>query len=174
MNANAQNTAKSWYLVYTKPKKERVAQENLERQGYSTYLPLIQKSRKRNGRRVNSIEAFFPRYLFISLNKTTDNWSLIRSTIGVANLVRFTQYPAIVSDELIALLKQQENPHTGMHEEENGFVEGDNVRIASGAMTGYEGVFKATSGEERVLILLDVMGNQSEVKVDIDDLEKIS
>ncbi len=174
MDSKTQIAGKSWYLVYTKPKKEKVAQENLERQGYTTYLPLIQKSRKRNGRRITSIEAFFPRYLFISLNRTTDNWSLIRSTIGVANLVRFTQYPATVSDELITLLKQQENPDTGLHEEDYQFAVGDHVRIASGAMTGYEGVFKARSGEERVLILLDVMGNQSQVKVDIDDLEKIS
>jgi len=165
---------KSWYLVYTKPRKEVVAQENLERQGYMTYLPQIERKRKSRGKRVTTIEAFFPRYLFISLNRTTDNWSSIRSTLGVANIVRFSQYPTVVPDSLIAMLMQQENPDTGMHEENDEFSLGDTVRITDGALSGYEGVFKATSGDERVVILLDVMGNQSDVKVDIDVIERIT
>ena len=32
---------KSWYLIQAKPKSEQLAKENLERQGYETYLPLI-------------------------------------------------------------------------------------------------------------------------------------
>lgn len=168
-----QSSDNSWYLIYTKPRKELVAQENLERQGFMTYLPRIERSRKRNGKRVTSVEAFFPRYLFISLNKTSDNWSSIRSTVGVANIIRFTQYPAVVSESLISFLMTQENPDSGFHDEDSKFKSGNSVRITDGALTGYEGVFKAKTGEERVIILLEVMGNQSEVKVDMDSLELI-
>ena len=168
-----QSSDNSWYLIYTKPRKELVAQENLERQGFMTYLPRIERSRKRNGKRVTSVEAFFPRYLFISLNKTSDNWSSIRSTVGVANIIRFTQYPAVVSESLISFLMTQENPDSGFHDEDSKFKSGNSVRITDGALTGYEGVFKAKTGEERVSILLEVMGNQSEVKVDMDSLELI-
>ncbi len=41
---------KFWYLIYSKPKDEKVAQENLERQGYETYLPLILGRTKRRGK----------------------------------------------------------------------------------------------------------------------------
>lgn len=162
---------KSWYLIYTKPRQERLAQENLDNQGYMTYLPLIQRNRKRNGKRTTTVEAFFPRYLFISLNTTTDNWAPIRSTFGVANIVRFTQYPSIVSDSLISLLMSNENPDTGLYDENFKFKLGDGVRITDGALVGYEGLFKARSGEERVIVLLNVMGNQTAVKVDVDALE---
>lgn len=168
-----QSSDKSWYLIYTKPRKEFIAQENLERQGFMTYLPRVERTRKRNGKRVTVTEAFFPRYLFISLNKTSDNWSSIRSTIGVANIIRFTQYPAVVSESLISFLMLQENPDTGFYDEESKFKSGNNVRITDGSLAGYEGIFKAESGEERVVILLNVMGNQSEVKVDIDSLELV-
>ena len=164
----------SWYLIYTKPRQELVAQENLERQGYMTYLPRIERIKKRHGKRLKTIEAFFPRYLFISLNKTTDNWSSIRSTIGVANMVRFSQFPAVVPDSLISQLMHQENPDSGFHEEEAGFVKGSKVRITEGALSGYEGMFEAQTGEERVIILLNVMGNLSNVKVDIDSVESVS
>ena len=164
----------SWYLIYTKPRQEFVAQENLQRQGFMTYLPCVEKSRKRQGKRSKCVEAFFPRYLFISLNKITDNWSLIRSTIGVANIVRFAQYPTIVPEALVSQLMMRENPDTGMHDEDSTFTKGSKVRITDGALSGYEGVFSAASGDERVIILLNVMGNESKVKVDIDSLESIT
>jgi len=167
MKCTDQSSTKSWYLIYTKPRQEKLAQENLERQGYLTYLPLIQKNRKR----ITSVEAFFPRYLFISLNTTTDNWSPIRSTLGVANIVRFTQYPIVVSDSLISLLMSQEDPDTGLYNEDFVFKLGDIVRITDGALVGYEGIFKARSGDERVIVLLKVMGNQTAVKVDMDVLD---
>lgn len=171
MTVTIPSSDKAWYLIYTKPRKELIAQENLERQGFLTYLPRIQSSRKRNGKRVTILEAFFPRYLFISLNKTTDNWSSIRSTIGVANIIRFTQYPAVVSESLISFLMLKENPDTGFHYEESKLKVGSGVRIKNGSLAGYEGVFKAITGEERVIVLLNVMGNQSEVKVDADSIE---
>lgn len=164
----------SWYLVYTKPRQEFIAQENLQRQGFMTYLPCIKRAKKRAGRRIKSIEAFFPRYLFISLNKVTDDWSLIRSTVGVANLVRFSQYPTVVPEAFISQLMMRENPDTGMHEEDSSIPPGSKVRIKDGALSGYEGVFKASSGEERVIILLNVMGNESKVKIDVDSLEIIT
>ncbi len=169
-----QNSNKSWYLIYTKPRQERLAQDNLERQGYMTYLPLIQKKHKRNGKHIAAIEAFFPRYLFISLNTTTDNWSPIRSTLGVANIVRFTQYPTVVSGSLVSLLMSNEDPDTGLYNEDFNFKSGDSVRITDGALAGYEGFFKARSGEERVVVLLTVMGNQTAVKVDVDALELVT
>ena len=52
---------RSWYLVHTKPRQENLAQENLERQGYETYLPRVYQTRRRNGRYVKTMEAFFPR-----------------------------------------------------------------------------------------------------------------
>ena len=56
----------------------------------------------------------------------------------------------------------------------NEFSMGDIVRITDGTLSGYEGVFKANSGDERVVILLNVMGNQSDVKVDIDVIERVT
>jgi len=32
---------RAWYLLYTKPRQEQRAVENLKRQGYIAYLPLI-------------------------------------------------------------------------------------------------------------------------------------
>ena len=53
------SSKRSWYLIFTKPRQESLARENLERQGFVTYLPRAQRSRRRNGRYIKSIEPFF-------------------------------------------------------------------------------------------------------------------
>src|SRR4030066_2182125 len=118
-------STKSWYLVYTKPRQEEVAQTNLVRQGYAVYLPHMREARKRQGRRIMLWEPLFPRYLFIYLDTHTDNWGPIRSTLGVASLVRFGQEPACIPDELIDFLKTREG--------EAGLQEGGERRYQAGA-----------------------------------------
>ena len=94
----------AWYLIYSKPQQERIARENLERQGYPSYLPLIRNRRRRQGRYISIIDPMFPRYLFVYLDDETDNWGPIRSTIGVTNLVRFGIWAARVPDSLIEMM----------------------------------------------------------------------
>ena len=99
-----QSPQKSWYLVYTKPRQEALAQANLERQDYGVYLPKVRQMRRRRGKQEAVVEPLFPRYLFIHLDTQSDNWGPIRSTFGVASLVRFGSEPAQVPDELVAHL----------------------------------------------------------------------
>jgi transcriptional antiterminator RfaH len=164
---------RSWYLVYSKPGQETVAQQQLEQQGYATYLPMILNARRRNGRRHYIKEPFFPRYLFIHLDQTTDNWSPIRSTLGVSNLVRFGMMPAPVAEDIIRLIRSRENPE-GLHEIVEGVKEGDNVRVLDGPMMGLEGVFIARSGEQRVMLLLELMGKAVRVQMDVDAIEAVN
>jgi transcriptional antiterminator RfaH len=51
-----------WYVVYSKPKQERVALENLKQQGYDVYLPLMRNRRRQRGRYITLIEPMFPPY----------------------------------------------------------------------------------------------------------------
>ena len=133
---------KAWYLVYSKPQKESIARENLERQGYHSYLPLMRTRRRRSGRYVSIVEPMFPRYLFVHLSDETDNWGPIRSTIGVANLVRFGMHAARVPENLITLM--QERDQQGIQVLKSPEVNpGDHVRIVQGVMAGYDAIFQA-------------------------------
>jgi len=151
---------KSWYLVYTKPRQEALAQANLERQGYGVYLPKVRQMRRRRGKQEAVVEPLFPRYLFIHLDTQNDNWGPIRSTFGVASLVRFGSEPAQVPDELVAHLKAQEGQE-GLHEwAEPKMKVGDRVRVAEGPLKGYEGILLAKTGQERVMLLLEMLGKE--------------
>jgi len=127
--------------------------------------------RKRGGRTKRIVEALFPRYLFIHLDDSTDDWAPIRSTIGVSELVRFGMIPAKISEDLVAAIKRRENDE-GIHELKAGdFEEGQKVRIVEGPFEGYEAIFKSRSGQERAVLLLGIAQKLSKIQIDIDKIE---
>ena len=165
------NKKHQWYLVFTKVKSELKAKEHLTRQGYTTYLPMTQKKIRRNGKYIHTTAPFFSRYLFIRLNTDADNWSPIRSTIGVACIVRFGGLPAVVPEGLINVLRQQEN-ETGLQDNiEKQLQLGDKVMVLDGPFAGYQGVFQQATGAERVAILLDIVGRNTAVTLSMHDLK---
>jgi transcriptional antiterminator RfaH len=165
---------KSWYLVYAKPRQEKSAIENLERQKYEVYFPQIQVRRTRRGKRQLVTEPLFPRYLFIHLDTQTDNWAPIRSTLGVTSLVRFGSEPARVPDELIHYLRSRQNAE-GMHDwAQPKLVVGERARVVSGPLAGYEGILIAKSSRERVILLMDLVGGQMRAKLNPDQIEPVA
>ncbi len=162
---------KSWYLIYCKPQQERIARDNLERQGYVVYLPLAPVRRRRKGRTVRIIDPIFPRYLFINLSDQTDDWGPIRSTIGVSSLVRFGQVPAKIPDSLIEGLRIREDSDGIQEIPEQGFKPGDKVRIAEGIMEGFEAIFQCKKSDERVILLLKIAENIAKVELESNQIE---
>ena len=164
----------AWYLLYSKPQQERVALENLLRQGYETYLPLIRNRKRRQSRYVQVVEAMFPRYLFVHLSDETDNWGPIRSTIGVSGIVRFGARAANVPDDLIRVLRTADDPDGIQTLTQPPLRSGDRVRIVDGPLVGYEAVFEARSGRERVLVLLKIAGHSARLQVGGSQIEPLS
>lgn len=165
---------KSWYLIQAKPKSEKLAKENLERQGYATYLPLILGRTKRRGKTIKAIQPMFPRYLFIHLSDQTDDWGPIRSTLGVSNLVRFGITPAKVPEILINSLKQNEN-NLGIYELPiKPLSHGDKLLIVEGPFEGYEATLFSQKSDDRVIVLLKIAEKFVKVKLDKSIIEPLN
>lgn len=162
---------KNWYLIYTKPHKELVAKDNLERQGYEAYLPMARIRRRRMGKGATRIEPLFPRYLFIRLDTQADNWSPIRSTLGVSNLVQFGMHPSAVPELLIDLLLDRCDEEGVQDITTSEFKSGESVRVMEGPMMGLEGVFLAKTSSDRVMVLLDIVGKHTRVSLATEKLE---
>lgn len=166
-----ETSQKHWYLIHSKPREEQVAKTNLERQGYTVYLPLCRTLRRRVGRRIHTVGPLFPRYLFIQLESGIDDWRPIRSTKGVATLVRFGMEPALVSRNLIEALMARADP-TGVHIlAGKEFKPGEQVRIREGVMHDYDAIFLAKSAHDRVILLLDIVGKQVRIEVEAAHIE---
>jgi len=167
----SKDRAKRWYLVYAKPRQERVAQTNLCRQQYTTYLPLVRQPRRRRGERISVVTPMFPRYLFVQLDRHTDNWAPIRSTLGVVSIVRFGHVAAAVPDDFVALLRAREDAHGVQVMPVEDYKRGTRVRITDGGLMGYEAVFVARSSRDRVIVLLEILGKHTRASVDAGAIE---
>jgi len=163
-----------WHLVYTKPNKENLAKQHLQRQGYSVYLPMTQRVKRLRGRRSVIDEPLFPRYLFIKLNLHDQDWSPIRSTIGVSHLVRFGVVPARVPESFVEFCQRQEQGQRELSQDRNYFDAGDSVRIVSGSFAGYEAVFECAKSDERAVVLLNIANSFTQLQVDQGDLDKVA
>ncbi len=160
-----------WYLLQSKPLKEQVAVENLQRQEYQIYLPLLQIRKRVRGHWREVIEPLFPRYIFIFLDNETQNWAPIRSTIGVSSLVRFGGEAAVVPEAVVHDLRAREDS-TGVISllTQKQFKAGDKLRIAEGPMQALEAVFSSMSGADRALVLIKILGQLRQVEIHIDQL----
>jgi transcriptional antiterminator RfaH len=154
-----------WYLVHTKPRQEKCALENLERQGYQCYLPMIPSEKIRQGALTVSDEPLFPRYLFIRLGSgaSAPSWAPIRSTKGVSRLVTFGAQPAKVPDDLVDALREQEA--AAQQVPVRLFKPGDRVRLTESPFAGLEGIYQMAEGERRVMVLIELMSRPVHVSV---------
>lgn len=164
---------RAWYLLYSKPHQELIAQENLERQGYITYLPMLETRRFLRGKHQYVVNPMFPRYLFLWLSDETDNWGPIRFTRGVMKLVRFSGNPAKVPSDLIDFLKENEKYQIEREREKTELKPGMNVRVLKGIMSGYEGVVQERVGKKRVTVLLEIVGKNTLLYLSPELLESV-
>jgi transcriptional antiterminator RfaH len=167
-------SSKKWYLLASKPREEKRARINLEQQGYTTYLPLVQRASRRGGKHSVRIEPLFPRYLFIQLDKETDNWAPIRSSFGVSGLVGFgirRNHFIPIPETIIELLRSHEDDF-GIHqlEEANWLKKGDKIRITSGPFAEIEGIFVMEDGLHRSMVLIEMMGKQQHITLESSQL----
>lgn len=163
-----------WYLVHTKPRQEKCAFDNLQRQGYQCYLPTLPSEKLRQGVLTIANEPLFPRYLFIRLgvDGAAKSWVPIRSTKGVSRLVSFGIAPAQVDDGLIELLRTQEA--SVQSEPERLFKHGERVRLTEAPFAGIEGIYQMADGEHRVMVLIEMLSKPVVVRVAPTGLRKAS
>jgi len=143
---------KKWYLIKTKPKQEKKAKQNLENQGYVAFCPIA----KINDRLV----VLFPSYLFVQLNDKTQNFSPIYSTKGVSYIVKFGLNFAKVPSSVIKFIKANQHITTEKLINLNNFKPGDKVKISDGAFKNYMAIFKCYKSDERVILLMNLLGNE--------------
>jgi transcriptional antiterminator RfaH len=162
-----------WYLIMTKPKQDELAESNLKHQGFEVYRPQCRQVKTRRGKKITQLESLFPRYLFIKLDDQLQNWSPIRSTKGVLQLVKFGAQAAKVDEILINQLKQQEQ--VALHEASDmPYKKGDKLRVESGAFYGLEAIFEGYDSDQRIIVLMNILGQQQKLTMQAEQLEQSS
>jgi len=156
---------KNYYLVQSKPRQEDIATQNLENQGYHVFHPKANIKGK--------IVSLFPRYLFVQLDSESQDWSPIRSTTGVLNFVRFGLSFAKVPDEIVDMIKNQQQQTIDKIINLSKFHKNDDVEILAGPFKGQKAIFSSYNADERVIVLLKILNNQQELSFNSSELVAI-
>ncbi len=153
-----------WYVAHTHVHAEAKAASHLLRQGFPVYLPRYLK-RRRHARRTELVAApLFPRYVFVSVDRTRDRWRSIRSTIGVAHLVSHGDEPAVLPADVIDRLKAREDGEGFIRlDPAPKFAPGDRVQVTEGVFDACYGLYEGMADAMRVTILLELLGRKVRV-----------
>ena len=162
-------TTRVWHVVSCKPRQEAVAEEHMRRQGFEVYLPRIATRQRRNGAWREGVQALFPRYIFVRVDRFQQNIAPIRSTRGVVGLVRFGSEPAVMPDAVLAAIHAREVAGTGLHADPaRRFKAGERINVLDGPLAGLEGIYASDDGEQRAFILMELLGKMNRVRVSRD------
>lgn len=164
----------AWYLVRTKIHQELKAVEELTRQQFTVYFPQRLSEFVLKGKLQTKLEPLFPRYILIQLNHFSNNWGVIRSTRGCEGLVHFRDhYPCMSLNDFQAFKEAMEDMPI-----QTLYASGDLIEVNQGPFVKQLGVFQkiqaAESGQERAMILLELMGQSQKISIPIKDIRLVS
>jgi transcriptional antiterminator RfaH len=162
-----------WRAVYCKPRQEARAHLHLLNQDYHAYLPQVRTRKRLRGRDRSVVEPMFPRYLFIQLEDFAEDFGPIRSTRGVVGLVKLGDEVPTVPDALVTELRQRQDGDGAIDLTAfDRLKPNDPVEITAGPFAGYQGIFDADNGEQRAIVLLELLNAQRRVEVPASDLKR--
>lgn len=170
----AKAAAVRWGVVTSHPHAERLAKENLERQGFEVYMPMMLQAREPTKANKWSsapiIKPFLPGYLFVQLNPSVDRWRCVFSTRGVKSLMLAGERPALVGDaDLDKIRGREEGGFIKMMRPEDApkiFARGDAVKIRDGGpFDGWDAVFEQYVDKNRCLVFLMCFGRLTGIQV---------
>ena len=160
-----------WYLAQLKPNALGIAERNLQRQGFDTFMPKLRQTR-RGAQFVERVVPLFPGYLFIGANTRSRDVGVIRSTRGVAHIVRSAGKVTPLPQAIIEALAAQCDEN-GIYTADSQLSAGDRVSVTNGLFAEYFGEIHDLSAEGRVWVLLDVMGQGVLTEMERQDVQSV-
>ena len=155
---------KKWLVASYKSNESKRLERNLLNQNFNYYLPKI------TVKKINSSpkeEILFPGYIFVNIN--FENYSALKYTMGIKNIVKFGDNISYISDEVIEAIKVAEKK-SKKNPVASKIQIGQDVMIASGSLAGSIVKVCSLSSKQRVNVLLSFLGSVRRVTVSEKDL----
>lgn len=169
MSMPALETGQKWYVAFTQPNGEQRALQHLRNQDFVPYLPRYLK-RRRSGRRVSHvITPLFPRYVFVGFDVERQRWRSVNGTLGVSRLICQGERPVPIDARIVEAIAEREN--------DNGLVQlapacafepGQRLQVMDGIFADQLGLCEGMRDQDRVRILLDLLGRKVRVVLQAD------
>jgi transcriptional antiterminator RfaH len=153
----------NWIVVVTHSNRERLAIENLKRQNYVVYCPMILRYIRHARRAYDAHRPLFPGYIFVQA--VTESLRSISGTLGVRSILKNGETLSFLPSGFIETLKARETSGV-VSRDVAPFKHGQEVAINGGQFDGLVGRIVEIRERDRVILLLNLVNQQTKVHVD--------
>ena len=155
---------KNWLVATYKINEVRRVESNLLNQKFDYYLPKITTKKTNSNPKV---EVLFPGYIFV--NTSFKNYSALKYTMGIRNILKFGDNISCISDEEIEAMQMAE-VKSKIDPVSSKIQIGQDVMIAKGSLAGSIVKVCSLSSKERVGVLLSFLGSMRRVTIPEKDI----
>lgn len=155
---------KYWLVATYKINETERVESNLKNQSFNYYLPKIVTKKPNSNPKE---EVMFPGYIFV--NTDIGNYSSVRYTKGIKNIIRFGENIAQISDEEIKSINLAEKS-SRLEPLVEKIKIGQEVNIKSGSFKGNIAKICSLPSKKRVGILLHILGSFRRLYISETDL----
>ena len=159
-----QSLDKKWFVAQIKPNSYNSAIQNLERQGFETFLPMTGITQRHKNKFVVKNVYVFPGYMFVCFDPHIISWTKINSTYGVSKILSFNKKPSEISSDLILALQTKYKINSNSKQMEK-LQKGDSIKFYTGPFTDLIAKVEGTDEKNRIWILLEGIGGLHRLKL---------
>jgi transcriptional antiterminator RfaH len=155
----------NWFVVQTQPHCEAKAKLHLINQGFEAYLPVYRRRIRHAGRASIVLRPLFPGYLFVRFDLEVSRWRSVNGTLGVRQILSDGEQPRFLDDKIVHQIMAREDNSGIIDLAAATFVCGQAVRVTEGPMANIEGLFQEVRDENRVILLVSLLGRKVRLQV---------
>lgn len=148
------NDNKNWFALYTKPRHEFKAEEQLSKAGIFNYLPTIIKLKQWSDRKKKVSEPVLRGYIFIYATES-DRLEALEQTAVIRCICEHGR-PAVIPEWQIENLKKMLEYKADYFIQE-GLVSGTRVEIKEGPFAGVIGVVSSVKEGKTLAVSIDLL-----------------
>ncbi len=161
--------SKEWFILQFKPNSHYQAEKNLTQQGFETFLPLHDTTSRKSSRFISTSKPLFPGYMFVRFNIADTNWHKINSTYGVSRLITFNSILKPTPTSFVnSLMKRYDL--LGKLIPIKKLKKGDQVTVLKGPFANFIATVEKYEADQRIWILMDLMGRKIKIQTPSDNL----
>ena len=162
--------SEEWFILQLKPNSHQKAKKNLSQQGFKTFSPLHEISSPKASRFITKTKPLFPGYMFISFDKEESKWHKINSTYGVSRLITFNSILKSIPTSFVDNLMKRYDL-SGKLLPIKKLEKGDQVSVSKGQFANFIATVEKYEDEQRIWVLMDLMGRETKIHTSSDALQ---
>ncbi len=158
-----QHEQPAWYALKTGPRKEKKLNEELQKSGIETYMPLSRELRQWSDRKKWVEEPMFRGYIFV--RTVTNDFIKALNHDGAVHFVKFNGRHSVIPEEQIEFIRKIVSNKIRYEVSEEKFEEGDPVEVVQGALKGLKGVWVHKKSKYNVAIHIEQLSRTLTVEI---------